>query len=115
MHIMRAGRARWCAEDETTNTLKSHGYAFGHDFGHGNCNLADVLAHLMMLGFLRDQVELRCCARFDAARENAGRMKYLRQRIRSYFVAFRIPDWATLYLSIAFPTAKPELEYNDTS
>ena len=42
-------------------------------------------------------------------------MKYLRERIRSYFVAFRIPDWETLYLSIAFPTAKPELKHNDSS
>ena len=115
MRIMRAGRARWRAEDETLHTFKSHGYEFGHDFGHGSRNSSDVLAQLMMLGFLIDQVELRCCALFDAARENAGRMKCLRERIRSYFVAFRIPDRDSLYLSIAFPTAKPELTYNDTS
>ena len=115
MRIMRAGRARWRVENETFNTLKSHGYEFGHNFGHGHCNLSDVLAHLMMLAFLIDQVEQRCCALFDAARDKAGRMKYLREQIRIYFLAFQIPDWETLYLSIAYPTAKPELKFNNSS
>ena len=42
-------------------------------------------------------------------------MKYLREQIRIYFLAFQIPDWETLYLSIAYPTAKPELKFNNSS
>ena len=115
MRIMRAGRARWRVENETFNVLKSHGYEFGHNFGHGNCNLSDVLAQLMMLAFLIDQVEQRCCALFDAARKKADRLKYLRETIRNYFLTFRIRNWETLYLSIAYPSLAPELKFNDSS
>ena len=115
MRIMRAGRARWRVENETFNTLRNQSYELGHNFGHGHCNLSDIMANLMMLAFLIDQVEQRCCALFAAALEKAERLLYLRETIRTYFLAFLIPDWETLYLSIAFPSAKPELKFNDSS
>lgn len=62
--IMRGGRARWKIENETFNTLKNQGYYFEHNFGHGHKNLTTVLAHLMFLAFLVDQVQQLCCARF---------------------------------------------------
>ena len=64
--IMRAGRARWRIENETFNTLKNQGYELEHNFGHGREHLSDVLASLMMLAFLIDQVEQHCCALFRA-------------------------------------------------
>ena len=115
MRIMRAGRARWRVENETFNTLKNQSYELGHNFGHGHRNLSDIMASLMMLAFLIDQVEQRCCALFDAAREQAGRLKYLWGDIRGFFRSVRIPDWETLYLSIAYPSLGPELEFNDSS
>ena len=59
--LMRAGRARWRIENETFNTLKNQGYCFEHNFGHGEKYLATVFAHLMMLAFLIDQIQQRCC------------------------------------------------------
>ncbi len=59
--LMRGGRARWKIENETFNTLKNQGYNFDHNYGHGEQNLSVVLAVLMMLAFLVDQVP--CFAR----------------------------------------------------
>ena len=70
--LMRAGRARWRIENETFNTLKNQGYGFEHNFGHGKRHLATVFAQLMMLAFLIDQAQQRCCALFQAARGEGG-------------------------------------------
>jgi hypothetical protein len=67
MTLMRGARARWKIENETFNTLKNQGYHFEHNFGHGNQHLATVLMHLMMLAFLIDQIQQRCCRLFQAA------------------------------------------------
>ena len=65
--IMRGGRARWKIENETFNTLKNQGYHLEHNYGHGEQNLSVVLALLMMLAFLVDQVQQLCCPLFQAA------------------------------------------------
>ena len=55
--LMKAGRARWKIENETFNTLKNQGYHFEHNYGHGNKYLASLLASVMLLAFLVDQVQ----------------------------------------------------------
>ncbi|MFT5258746.1 MAG: hypothetical protein ACI810_000482 [Gammaproteobacteria bacterium] len=50
--IMSAGRARWKIENETFNTLKTQGYHFEHNFGHGHKHLSSVFASLMLLACL---------------------------------------------------------------
>ena len=50
--IIEAGRARWKIENENNNTLKTKGYSFEHNFGHGKQHLASVLATLILLAFL---------------------------------------------------------------
>ena len=102
MKVMRAGRARWRIENETFNTLKNQGYHFEHNFGHGNRNLSSVFANLMVLAFLIDQIEAHCCKLFQAAFEKVGRLKYLRERIRSFFLIMTVPSWEVLYQSIAY-------------
>jgi hypothetical protein len=54
--IMRGGRARWKIENEQFNTLKNQGYNFEHNYGHGKNNLCNVMAHLMLLAFMVDQM-----------------------------------------------------------
>ncbi len=82
MDLTRAGRARWRIENETFNTLKNHGYGFEHNYGHGGKHLATVFAFLMMLAFLIDQVQQRCCALFRAAKAKAGRAAYFWEKLR---------------------------------
>lgn len=103
MTLMRGGRARWKIENETFNTLKNQGYHFEHNFGHGYKNLATVLMHLMMLAFLIDQIQQRCCRLFQAALTTADGKSRFWRKLRSRFDDFLIPDWETIFRSIVQP------------
>ncbi len=50
--IIEAGRTRWKIENENNNTLKTKGYNFKHNFGHGKHHLSSLLASLNILAFL---------------------------------------------------------------
>ena len=115
MALMRGARARWRIENETFNTLKNQGYCFEHNFGHGKKHLSTVFAYLMMLAFLIDQCQQRCCALFQAAQAKAGRARYFWERLRALFVDFQLPDWETLYRALAFGHRAPVPIPLDTS
>lgn len=107
MTLMRGARARWKIENETFNTLKNQGYHFEHNFGHGHQHLSTVLMHLMMLAFLIDQIQQRCCRLFQAALAAAKSKTRLWHKLRSRFDLCLIPDWETLYRSIIAPPSIP--------
>lgn len=50
--LVTAGRARWKIENENNNTLKTKGYHFEHNFGHGKKHLSNLLTTLILLAFL---------------------------------------------------------------
>src|ERR1019366_4528937 len=50
--IVAAARARWKIENENNNTLKTKGYHFEHNFGHGKQHLSNLLATMILLAFL---------------------------------------------------------------
>ena len=56
----------------------------------------------MMLAFLIDQCQQRCCALFQAAQAKAERARYFWERLRALFLDFQLPDWETLYRALAF-------------
>ncbi|MGB1311414.1 MAG: transposase [Leucothrix sp.] len=98
--VMRGGRARWRIENETFNTLKNQGYHFEHNFGHGHRHLSTIMAYLMLLAFLIDQIQGLCCQLFQAAMlEAKSRLRFWR-KLRARFEDFLIDDWETLYGSI---------------
>jgi hypothetical protein len=103
MTLMRGARARWKIENETFNTLKNQGYRFEHNFGHGEQHLSTVLMHLMMLAFLIDQIQQRCCRLFQAAVAAAKNKTRLWRKLRNRFDLCRIPSWEALYRSIIDP------------
>lgn len=49
--IVGAGRSRWKIENENNNTLKTKGYHFEHNYGHGQKYLSFLLASLIILAF----------------------------------------------------------------
>lgn len=55
--LTQVGRARWKIENQNNNTLKTKGYHFEHNFGHGSQDLANVLAILNLLAFLLHTVQ----------------------------------------------------------
>ena len=103
MTLMRGARARWKIENETFNTLKNQGYHFEHNFGHGHQHLSTVLMHLMMLAFLIDQIQQRCCRLLQSAMTAARSKTRFWLKLRARFDLCLIPDWETLYRSIITP------------
>lgn len=103
MVLMRGARARWKIENETFNTLKNQGYHFEHNFGHGHQHLSTVFMHLMMLAFLIDQIQQRCCRLFQEAVTLAKSKSRLWRKLRNRFDLCLIPNWEGLYRSIIQP------------
>ena len=104
--LVRAGRTRWKVENETYNTLKNQGYHFEHNFGHGQRNLAVVLAMLMMLAFLVNQVEQLTCPLFRAVRTKLGSKRALWEQVRSHFQHFRCDSMRHIYEAILYDLTK---------
>jgi hypothetical protein len=82
-HLMRGGRARWKSENETCHTLKNQGDHFAHTSGHGEQQRSVVCAMLMLLAFLVDQTQQRCCALFQAVWVKLGRKRRRWERMRA--------------------------------
>jgi hypothetical protein len=100
--VMRAGRARWAIENETFNTLKNQGYCFEHNFGHGKKNLSVVLAMLMMLAFLIDQVQELACPLFQMARKKQRIKRILWEKMRFFVEHFLFKGWEEFLSALAF-------------
>jgi hypothetical protein len=98
--IMRGGRARWKIENETFNTLKNQGYHLEHNYGHGEQNLSVVLALLMMLAFLVDQVQQLCCPLFQAAWHKMKTKCHLWDEIRNHFRTLLFDSMAELLTAL---------------
>lgn len=107
--------AEWKIENETFNTLKNQGYKFEHNFGHGYLYLQNVLAVLMMLTFLIDQIVAATCALYQAALDRIGSFKQLWARARTLLMEFVIPDWQTLWAYLASPNKITLKGLRDTS
>jgi hypothetical protein len=58
---MRGGRARWRIATEPFNPLKNQGEHFAHKYGQGDQPLSVVLAVRLLLAFVVEQVQPRCC------------------------------------------------------
>lgn len=50
--LCEIARCRWKIENENNNTLKTKGYHFEHNFGHGKKYLSNTLTTLIILAFL---------------------------------------------------------------
>lgn len=50
--IVKWGRCRWKIENENNNVLKTKGYNFEHNYGHGKAHLSTVLLSLLLFAFL---------------------------------------------------------------
>jgi hypothetical protein len=101
--LMRGGRSRWKVENETFNTLKNQGYNFEHNYGHGNKYLSTILAMLMMLAFMIDQIQQHSCPLFNGALKKAGAKYSLWEKIRGLFFIFYINSWRDVFLFLIKP------------
>lgn len=103
--IMQGGRARWKIENETFNTLKNQGYEFEHNFGHGKKNLSVVLAKLMMLAFLVDQVQLLTNKVVQQIVAKVKTLKNFYWKIKAHFEVLIFENWSQVYQTILYGAA----------
>src|SRR5262249_48431843 len=113
--IMRGGRARWKIENETFNTLKNQGSHLEHNYGHGEQNLSVVLALLMMLAFLVDQVQQRCCPLFQAAWQKMKTKCHLWEEIRNQFRTLLLDSMAELLRALVRGIAPQKPVFENSS
>ena len=85
-----------------------------HNYGHGEKHLATVLAVLMMLQFLIDQVQEFACPLFNAARNRYPSKIQFWDYFRSRFLEHLLPSWEVLFKSIIYGV-KPQIIQLDTS
>jgi hypothetical protein len=108
---MRGGRARWKIENETFHTLQNQGYHFEHTYGHGTQNLSVGFAMLMLLAFLVDQTQQRCCALFRAVWAKLGSKRLLWERLRALCSPYHLEAMRELFGALlhGFEKARPIL------
>jgi len=111
--VARGGRTRWRIENETFNTLKNQGYHFAHNYGHGDNHLAVVLALLMMLAFLIDQVQQKCNPLFRQAWHKKGPKCELWETVRHLFASFEVSSMQEIYEAIVYGYVRPQLQALD--
>ncbi len=83
--FVSVARSKWKIENETFNVLKNHGYNLEHNYGHGKSFLSSVLAILMFLAFLVDQLTEATDGLFQKALKAAKTMRDMRQKVRVLF------------------------------
>lgn len=99
--FIKTARARWKIENETFNILKKHGYQLEHNYGHGKQFLSSVLALVMFLAFLVDQLTSLLDATFQKALKAAKTLRDLRQKVRVLFDLIPCISMNMIYLIIA--------------
>lgn len=104
--IMKAGRSRWKIENETFNTLKTSGYNFEHNYGHGYNGLSNLFAGLMLLAFTTDQILEATNRDYQRVRARCGSRRALFEKIRVRFEIFMIESFERLYEAMVDPPEK---------
>ena len=94
------GKFLWSTHHETFNTLKNQGYEFEHNYGHGKKNLSTIMAMLMLLAFLVDQVQLLCCQQYKKAKSAVGTFRSLWENMRAISRLIAVKSWEMLYQCI---------------
>ena len=101
--IAMSGRARWKIENENNNTLKTKGYHFEHNYGHGKKHLSSIFATLAIIAFLYHTImNIVDLLYIKARKENGSRINFFNLiKALSAFIIFK--SWDHLISTIAKP------------
>lgn len=110
--IVADGRARWKIENENNNVLKNRGYHLGHNFGHGNKYLSQLLLTFNLLAFLFHTVLEICDEKYNLIRDDLPTRQTFFDDIRALTRYIYFENWDTL---LDFMLRGLELEFPDTS
>jgi hypothetical protein len=96
--LVQVGRTRWKIENENNNTLKTKGYHLEHNFGHGQQDLANVLATLNMLAFLIHTIQEMIEPAYQRLRRALGARKTFFNDLRALTRYMVFDSWDDLFL-----------------
>jgi hypothetical protein len=97
IEVARAGRSRWKIENENNNTLKTRGYHFEHNFGHGKQHLSCLLASMMMLAYLMHTVLDLLDERYRAVRARLPSRVTFFEHLRALAQYLPFENWDALF------------------
>jgi len=95
--LAQVGRTRWKIENENNNTLKTKGYHLEHNFGHGQQDLANVLASLNLLAFLLHTIQELCEPAYQRLRRALGKRKTFFDDLRALTRYMIFETWDDLF------------------
>lgn len=95
--ITEVGRTRWKIENENNNTLKTKGYHLEHNFGHGQQNLANVLATLNILAFFIHTIQELLEPAYQRLRRALGARKTFFDDLRALTRYMIFETWDDLF------------------
>ena len=105
--VVQAGRTRWKIENENNNTLKTQGYHFEHNYGHGQQYLAALLATLILIAFLFHTVLSLQDRQYRQLRDYLGARKVFFDDLRALTRYIYFAHWEAM---LAFMRRQLELE-----
>lgn len=97
VQIAEVGRTRWKIENENNNTLKTKGYHLEHNFGHGQQDLANVLATLNILAFLIHTIQEITEPAYQRLRRALGARKTFFNDLRALTRYMVFETWDDLF------------------
>ena len=110
--VVAAGRSRWKIENENNNTLKTKGYHFEHNYGHGQQYLSSMLASLIILAFLVHTVLEWMDDQYQLLRRKLPSRQRLFSDIRTLTSYLCFESWEALmtFMLQSFEPAPPQPE-----
>jgi hypothetical protein len=95
--VAQAARSRWKIENENNNTLKTKGYHFEHNFGHGRQHLSSLLASMMLLAYLMHTVLDLLDERYRAVRAQLPSRITFFEHLRALAQYLPFESWDELF------------------
>jgi hypothetical protein len=110
VEVVAAGRSRWKIENENNNTLKTKGYHFEHNYGHGQQHLSSLLASLILLAFLVHTMLEWMDDKYQLLRQKLPSRKRLFNDIRTLTSYLCFASWEALmnFMLNSFEPAPPK-------
>lgn len=95
--LVADARSRWKVENENNNTLKTKGYNFEHNYGHGKQHRASLLASLMLLAFLAHTVLDLLDQPYRAIRQHLPSRRTFFEHLRALTLYMPFTSWDHLF------------------
>ncbi|MDR3186800.1 MAG: transposase family protein [Christensenellaceae bacterium] len=94
--LIACGRSRWSLENEF-NSLKTRGYNFEHNYGHGKLNLSNVIATFILLSFLMHTAASLTDELYNLAKNEFSNRKYFFHSLFLLTQIFIFSDFSSIF------------------